>query len=129
VLVVDASVLAPAIADGGPDGERVRARFSGERLAAPDLVRVEVLSVFRRQLATGALTMRQAASAVDDLMSLPIDIYPAERLLRRAWALRSNVTPSDACYVALAEALECALLTADARLAGAPRTKCRFELL
>ena len=51
VLVVDASVIAPAVADGGPDGEACRARIKGQSVAAPDLLRVEAVSVIRRQVA------------------------------------------------------------------------------
>lgn len=40
------------------------------------------------------------------------------------WALRDNVSAYDATYVALAEALDCPLLTADARLANAPGVRC-----
>jgi predicted nucleic acid-binding protein len=50
-------------------------------------------------------------------------------VLRRAWALRDNVTPYDACYIALAEALDCPLLTADTRLASAQGTGCTIEIL
>jgi predicted nucleic acid-binding protein len=42
------------------------------------------------------------------------------RLLPRVWQLRGNLTAYDASYIALAEALDCPLLTADRRLAGAP---------
>jgi predicted nucleic acid-binding protein len=35
--------------------------------------------------------------------------------------LRANVTSYDACYVALAEALGCTLVTADLKLSRAPR--------
>lgn len=45
VLVVDASVIAPAIADGGPDGDACRMRIKGQSLAAPDLLRLETMSV------------------------------------------------------------------------------------
>jgi predicted nucleic acid-binding protein len=48
VIVADASVLAPALADDGADGDRARARLRGERLVAPELVDVEVVSVLRR---------------------------------------------------------------------------------
>ena len=41
-------------------------------------------------------------------------------LLLRAYELRANVTPYDAVYVALAEALDCPLLTNDRALAAAP---------
>jgi predicted nucleic acid-binding protein len=45
-------------------------------------------------------------------------------LLGRIWQLRHNLSAYDATYVALAEALGCALLTADARLAAAPGVAC-----
>jgi hypothetical protein len=35
VLVVDASVIAPAIADGGPDGDLCRAAIHGQRSSPP----------------------------------------------------------------------------------------------
>jgi predicted nucleic acid-binding protein len=49
--------------------------------------------------------------------------------VRRVWELRENVTSYDAAYVALAEALEAPLLTADARLARATGVRCPVELL
>ena len=50
-------------------------------------------------------------------------------LLGRVWALRHNVSAYDASYVALADALDCPLLTADARLAGAPGPNCPITLV
>lgn len=129
VLVIDASVVAPIVADDGPDGRTLRARIHNEVLAAPDLLRVEVLSVLRRQLDSKMITSSQATNAVDDLLDLPIEIYPTEALLRRAWDLRDNVTPYDACYVTLAESLDCTLLTGDARLARAPTMRCAVEVM
>ncbi len=129
MLVVDASVVAPLIADGGPDGDLFRAAARGQTLVAPDLLRIEVLSVVRRHLASGALNAEQANNAVDDLLALPITLYPTTPLLRRCWELRSNITAYDACYVALAETLHIALLTADTKLANAPGTRCSFVLV
>lgn len=96
---------------------------------APDLLRVEVLSVVRRHAASGELSKREADHAVDDLFALPITVYPTESLLRRCWALRGNVTAYDACYVALAEALGVMFLTADAKLANAPGPRCQFRVI
>ena len=45
-------------------------------------------------------------------------------LLGRMWELRDNVTPYDAAYVAVAEELDLALLTGDARVANAPGPRC-----
>ena len=129
MLVVDASVVAPAVADGGSDGDACRAAIKGQVLLAPDLLRVEVLSVIRRHAASGELTKREADHAVDDLLALPISIYPTFALLRRCWALRGSVTAHDACYVALAEALDVTFLTADAKLANAPGPHCQFRVI
>ena len=121
-------MLAPAIVDAGTDGDTLRARLRGETIAGPDLLRIEVLAVIRKQLIAGALTATQANDAMEDLLDLPVSVFPSAPLLRRAWALRDNVTAYDACYVALAEALDCPLLTADTRLANAPGTTCAVEL-
>jgi predicted nucleic acid-binding protein len=43
--------------------------------------------------------------------------------------LRANVSPYDAVYVALAEALGAELITADRRLAAAPGIRCPVRML
>lgn len=128
MLVTDASVLVPAIADAGADGQRYRKRIRGEQLAAPDLAKLEVLSALRRHILNGALTTSQADSAATNLTALPISTYPIQAFLRRCWELRDNVTPYDASYVALAESLGCPLLTANIRLANAPGPTCIIEI-
>lgn len=55
VIVVDASVLVTALGDDGPDGDRGRDRLRGERLTAPELIDIEVVSVPRRLHAAGRL--------------------------------------------------------------------------
>ncbi|HEY9556908.1 MAG TPA: type II toxin-antitoxin system VapC family toxin [Acidimicrobiales bacterium] len=45
-------------------------------------------------------------------------------LLGRVWDLRHNLTAYDATYVAVAEALDAPLVTADGRLAGAAGPTC-----
>ena len=129
MLVVDASVVAPAVADGGEDGRHYRQRLRAEQPVAPDLLRVEVLSVLRRQHHLGGLDAEEVEAAVEDLLDLDLVVYPTGPLLRRAWELRNNVTAYDACYVALAEALECTLLTADARLSRAAGVTCDIEVI
>ncbi len=95
--VADASVIAPFVADAGPDGDTFRTRLRGEIIAGPDLLRIEVMSVIRRQTGVGALTRIQANRAVENLLELPLTVYPASAMLRRAWALRHNMTTYDAC--------------------------------
>lgn len=129
VIVVDASIIAVALADDGPDGETARARLRGEDLTAPELLDLEVASVLRKQHANGALDNRRAALALDDLRAMPIQRAPHRHLLRRCWELRDNLTVYDAAYVALAELLQTLLLTADRRLARAPGPRCDIETL
>lgn len=128
MLVVDASVLAVAVADDGQDGDAARARLSGETLAAPELVDLEVVSVLRRQNRTGVFDNRRAALAMTDLQALPIQRATHLPLLARCWELRENLTTYDAAYIALAEALDATLLTGDRRLARAPGPTCTIEL-
>jgi len=130
VIVVDSSVLANALGDDGPQGTRARhaIRASGA-LSAPDLVDIETLAVLRKCWLAGTISRRRFASALDELESIPVVRYPTLRLMRRAYELRDNATPYDAAYVALAEALDCELLTGDSRLAGAPGPRCIIRVL
>ncbi|MBM9466339.1 type II toxin-antitoxin system VapC family toxin [Nakamurella leprariae] len=129
MIVVDASVLAPALADDGPDGDQARGRLRGEVLAAPQVIDLEVTSVLRRAAANGSLPDRRAALALADLVALPVRRVEHRQLLERCWGLRHTVTPYDAAYVALAEALGVVLVTADARLSRAPGIRCDVEVL
>jgi predicted nucleic acid-binding protein len=129
VIVVDASVVAPALADDGPDGVRARARLRGEQLAAPELIDLEVASVLRAMVRRHVLAEDRAQLALDDLRSLPMRRASHSSLLTRCWELRANLTCYDAAYVALAEGLSALLLTADARLANAPGLACSVEVI
>ncbi|MDP9441093.1 MAG: type II toxin-antitoxin system VapC family toxin [Actinomycetota bacterium] len=129
MLVVDASVLAPVLADGGSDGRRFRSRLEGETVVGPDLLRIEVTSVLRRHANWGRLTQEQADGAISDLLAFPITVFPTGPLLQRVWELRQNLTAHDGCYVALAEAVDSPLVTADRRLANAPGLCCEVQVL
>jgi predicted nucleic acid-binding protein len=129
VIVVDASVLAPALADDEGDGDLVRTRLQGEQLAAPELIDLEVTSTLRRATRAGRLDNRRSSQALVDLAALPLKRVPHLPLLPRVWELRENLTAYDAAYVALAETLGALLLTADEPLARASGVRCAVELL
>jgi predicted nucleic acid-binding protein len=130
LIVVDASVLANALADDADDGRVARDRLArGGDLVAPDLIDVETVSVLRRRWLSGDLTARRFSTAIDDLEDLDLTRFPTLPLMRRSYELRSNVTSYDATYIALAEHLACSLLTADVRLAKAPGIRCNVEVL
>ncbi|MCB1253767.1 MAG: type II toxin-antitoxin system VapC family toxin [Austwickia sp.] len=129
MLVVDASVLAVALLDDGANGDALRARLRGEDLAAPSIIDLEVLSVWRGLARSGPLDARRAALAVDDLRVLPLQRVDPTVLIERCWELRENLTVYDASYVALAEAMQAALITGDRRIARAPGPLCSIELV
>lgn len=98
-------------------------------MVAPELLDLEVLSGLRSLVARGDVDNRRAQFAVDDLVALDIGRVGHAALIARVWELRENVTPYDAAYVALAEALTVVLVTADSTLARAPGPRCTIELL
>lgn len=129
MIVVDASVLAPALGDDDADGDQARDRLQGESIAAPELIDLEVSSVFRRLVRVGSLPARRAELALSDLVALPLRRVPHRPLLLRCWKLRDNLTVYDAAYVALAELLNATLVTSDNRLSLAPGLRCPVEVL
>ena len=129
MIVVDASVVTVALIDDGPDGVKVRTVLSGQSLVAPELIDLEVLSVLRRQVRARTMTLRRAELALVDLADLPMKRATHRPLLARCWELRAYVTAYDAAYVALAEALEVPLLTADRRLARSRGIRCPVEVI
>jgi predicted nucleic acid-binding protein len=128
--VVDASVLVDYLA-GGEHAESSRARLLGaeESLWTPHLADAEVGHVLRRAVIAGDMPQSTARAALADLGDLPLRRAGHVGLLERAWKLRANVTFYDALYVALAEWLDMALLTLDARLAAALRSGGVVDLI
>src|SRR2546421_10336516 len=72
---------------------------------------------------------RRANQGLNDLLQLPIRRAEHRHLVARCWELRRNLTPYEAAYVALAEALNVPLLTADERLSRAPGIRCQVQLI
>lgn len=98
-------------------------------IAAPGLVDIETVSALRGHWLASRITDRLFRAAIDDLVLLPIVRHSARRFLTRSYELRANVTSYDALYIALAEALGCALVTGDTRLATAPGPACEIRVL
>ncbi len=130
MIVVDASVLANAVGDDEAAGQQARGLLRTHReLAAPDLIDVETTAVLRRRWLAGSVTDERFEQAIADLPDMPLARFPTLGLMRRAFELRANVTAYDACYVALAEALDWPLCTADRRLAHASGPRCSMQLI
>jgi predicted nucleic acid-binding protein len=128
VMVIDASAVLELLLRT-PDAGRVEERIRAGNLHAPHLLDFEVTQALHRYCAVGDLTSGRAREALRDLGDLGIRRYAHQSLLERVWELQAHVTPSDAIYLALAEALSSPLLTCDPRLAAASGHRARVELI
>src|SRR5271169_50591 len=72
--------------------------------------------VLRRYVRERIMTASRGEEALQDLRYLPLDRYPHDILMPRAWELRAAMTAYDAVYVALAELLDAPLVTCDRRI-------------
>jgi predicted nucleic acid-binding protein len=130
VIVLDASALLELLLHT-PAGERIGLRIADPAIGLhiPHLADIEVAQVLRRYVRDGDIEAVDAAAVLQDLRDLDLQRHAHEPLLDRVWRLRENLTAYDAVYVALAEVLDCPLLTCDGRLARAPGLKRRVELI
>lgn len=126
-LVVDATVVVSALIDSGPEGTWASEQLARGPLAAPHHMPVEVANVLRRAVRRGDISGNIASLALQDFLDVRFELFPFAPFARRAWALRDNVTPYDAWYVALAESLDAPLATLDDRLSRAPGCRCAFR--
>ena len=124
-VCIDASALADFLVDQ-PRGQAVAEVLAGVDLVyAPDLVNAEALNIFRRLERVGEISAKVAAKAVAELEAAPVERVPTTLMVEAIWRLRHNVSPRDACYVVTARAFDVPLLTADLRLARAPKLGIR----
>jgi predicted nucleic acid-binding protein len=120
MIVVDASAAVSALLNAGP----AREALADEQLHVPHLIDPEVANVLRRGVAASRIAPGDAWRALDRWRRLGMSRYAVFPLLERLWELRENLSAYDASYVALAESLNCAMLTADSRLGRAPGIRC-----
>lgn len=127
-LVIDASALAAALVDCGPEGEWAEQFLLDASLCGPQVLPLEVANILRRAELAGIIDATSSAQAHQALGALPIALFDYEPLADRVWSLRQNLTAYDASYVALAEMLDCELATLDRHLARAAGHQCRVIL-
>ncbi len=125
MIVIDASVLTDFLLGRAEAIEAVDRELAGREhdpLHAPEVVEPETLNALRSLARAKSVTDRRAREAVDDLGVIRLIRYPHDPLRERIWELRHNLTAYDAAYLALAEALDGAILmTGDRGLATSGR--------
>lgn len=114
ILVVDASVVAPACAAVDGFGQ-----FGREELVAPPLLWPEVRATLHLAVFRGRTSAELGRAALERLEKAPIRARDHARLGREAWRVADEFgwgRTYDAEYVALAQLLGCRLVTNDVRL-------------
>ena len=125
MIVIDASAAVLGLFNDGD----ARAALASGAVACPHLADSEIVHALRGQVRRGTVEMAQAADALHVWAQLGVERVSVVGLLDRVWALRDNLSAYDATYVALAEALDAPLVTADARLARAPGPRCTVTVV
>lgn len=125
MIVVDASAAVLGLLNDGD----ARATLRDDVVVCPHLADSEVAHALRSQVLRGAVEVPDAARALDVWARLGLRRVGVSGLLVRIWQLRDNLTAYDATYVAVAEAFEVPLVTADARLARAPGPRCTITVV
>ena len=128
MIVIDASAVIELLF-GRPSGARVADELAHDLAAAPQLLDVEVAQVIRRHELGGGIDRSQAVARLEGLADLPVHRYPHRPLIARAYAWRHNVTVYDGVYLALAEALDARLLTADRSLGRVPGCTATVDVI
>lgn len=130
MIVLDASAAVEWLL-GRPAAHHVASRLADEEISlhAPSFLGVEVSQALRRLTAGGHMSAERARLAISDLLAADIVMHDPNVLLERIWHWRDNLSAYDAAYVALAEALDATLLTADARIARAPGINGSVEVV
>ena len=130
VQIVDASVIAHALVTPEEVGNLSRQLLEqSSQIVSPDCLYSEVLAALRKMWLRKTISDQVFLEAVNDLKLMRIYTVDSVELLGRAYELRHNVGAYDAMYVALAEILQCPLITTDARLSNASGVRCEIELL
>ncbi len=125
MIVVDASAALSGLMNSGP----AREVLGAEQVHVPHLIDAEVASGLRRSVRERHIEATEGWTALDTWRRLGLVRYSIVGLLDRVWELRENLSAYDASYVALAEQLECGLLTADRHLSQAPGTRCPITVI
>lgn len=88
-------------------------------IAVPYLFRYEVMSVTRKHVARGTITLQDGRESLDAILRHPVETFSDEWLLLRAFDIATQFNrPAgyDSLYLALAERPNCEFWTVDLRL-------------
>ena len=128
IAVLDTSVLVGLTTlDEAELDETLVERLLDVTVHVPDIIDVEFHHALRGLLIGKKISAERAEHARDLFADTPKVRLPTQPLAERIWSLRNNLGAYDASFIALAEALDAPLITADAKQATASGHQARVE--
>ena len=129
MTVVDCSAMIELLAAKTPTGEAIARRVTtAQTLYAPYLLDGEVISALLGLKRGKKISEREADAALFNYRAFPVERQDVLPLWSRLKILHANLSAHDAQYVALAEALNVSLITADARIKRSGAARCEIEV-
>jgi predicted nucleic acid-binding protein len=125
MIVADASVIYESLT-GSTSAQAV---LADEQTQVPTVADIEVASALRKRVYLGQITANEGWRALETYRWMAVTRHSTFAFFDRIWELRDNLTAYDAAYVALAEIIDCPLVTADARISRAPGLRCAITVL
>jgi predicted nucleic acid-binding protein len=129
LTVIDCSAMIELLAAKTPTGDAIARRVtSAQTLYAPYVLDGEVISALLGLMRGKKITEREADAALSSYRAFPVERQDVLPLWPRLKGLHANLSAYDAQYVALAEALQVPLVTADARIKRSGAGRCKVEV-
>ena len=125
MIVADASVIYESLT-GSVSAQNL---LADEQIQVPTVADIEIASALRKRVRLGRISAQDGWRALETYRWMGVTRHSDSALFDRIWELRDNLTAYDAAYVALAEIIECPLVTADARLTRAPGLRCAVTVV
>ena len=129
MTVIDCSAMIELLAAKTPTGDAIARRVTtAQTLCAPYVLDGEVISALLGLMRGQKISAREADAALSNYRAFPVDRQDVLPLWPRLKSLHANLSAYDAQYVALAEALDVSLITADARIKRSGIARCEVEV-
>jgi predicted nucleic acid-binding protein len=101
---------------------------AAQTLYAPYVLDGEIISALLGLIRGQKISEREADAALSNYREFPVERQDVLPLWTRLKGLHANLSAYDAQYVALAEALDVPLITADARVKRSGVARCKVEV-
>ena len=112
-----------------PMGDAIARRVtSAQTLYAPYVLDGEVISALLALMRGKKISEREADAALSSYRAFPVERQDVLPLWPRLKSLHANLSAYDAQYVALAEALQVPLITAEAWIKRSGAARCKVEV-